>query len=296
MNPAVLELIGSDADFYPHHLEESYPRILEQIIAAWGTEHLERFISTLAVDERGDRQGFPPSVASELFSLYRLHVSKFGKPEPEEQAWDHVKELNDGLSYGDITVSKDDYFSSAASGNTLRVLMYLKSGISIETADEYGKTALIWAATYSHLPLVGLLLSRNANTETRDLGGFTALHWAAADGNLQALSLLLEHGAQVDAQSNAGITPLMQAASRGQHAAIRSLLESGADINQTDHNGQTALLHALQTNHYRSSETLLLQHAKVDVIGNDQKTALALGLSHTNPQIRQLFAKHRFDI
>ncbi|WP_373976402.1 ankyrin repeat domain-containing protein [Chitinibacter sp. SCUT-21] len=296
MNPAVLDLLGSDADFYPHHLEESYPRILEQIIAVWGTDHFERIISSLAVDERGGRQGFPPDVASEIFSLYRLHLSRFGKHEPEEQAWDHVKELDSDLSYGEVTVSKDDYFASAAAGNTLRVLMYLKSGINIETADEYGKTALIWAATFSHLPLLGLLLSREANTESRDLGGYSALHWAAADGNLQAIDLLIEHGAQVNAANKVGVTPLMQAASRGKHEAIRRLLEAGADINQTDQIGQTALIHALQTNHYRSSETLLLQHAKIDVAGKDQQTALSLGLSHSNPQIRQLFTKHRFGL
>ncbi|WP_157314218.1 ankyrin repeat domain-containing protein [Chitinibacter sp. GC72] len=297
MTPAVVALLGNDGDFYPHHLEQQYPRILEQVVALWGSEQLEPFISELAVDERGTRQGFPPAVASELFTLYQLHTQRFGGEPEQEQTWDHVKLQDDGLSFYEVNGTQKDYFQAAESGNTLRVLVHLKAGIDIETGDEYGKTALIWAATQSHLALVGLLLSRNANTETRDLGGFTALHWAAAAGNLSSLALLLEHGAAVNAQSKAGITPLMQAASRGHHAAIRSLLEAGADLGLLDGHGQSALSHALQTNHYRSSETLLLQFTKLDTASKSKHQAtLAQGLSHTNPAIRQLFIKHRFEL
>ncbi|QLG88568.1 ankyrin repeat domain-containing protein [Chitinibacter bivalviorum] len=296
MISALAALLGPDTDIYPHQLEAQYPRILDQILAYWGSEHLEPYISELAVDERGDRQGFPPEVASELFNLYRFHCAQHAPASKNEQAWEHVKELGTGLSYGDITVSKADFFSSAERGNTMRVLMYLKSGIDINSCDEYGKTPLIWAATFSHLPLVGLLLSRNASPEACDLGGYTALHWAAANGHEEALELLLEHGAKIDACSKVGITPLMQAAARGQRGTLRLLLEAGAQINLADQSGQTALLHSLKNSHYRVTETLLQQRASVDAIGPEQKTALAIGLAHSDPAIRQLFTKHRFDI
>jgi ankyrin repeat protein len=294
--PALAAQLGIAQDAYPHHLAEQYPRILEQIIANWGSSQLERYISDLTLDERGDRQGFPPEVASELFLLYRLHCAQREAQAPaNEQAWDHIKESGHGFSHDDVTVSKADFFCAAERGNTLRVLMYLKSGIPIETRDEFGKTPLIWAATFSHLALVGLLLSRRADTETRDLGGFTALHWAAANGNDVALSLLLEHGAQIDAQNHVGVTPLMQAASRGQRNTLRLLLEAGAAMQQTDQNGQTALFYALKNNHFRVTETLLQQQSKIDAAGAAQQSAFNAGLNHSDTNIRQLFVKYRYN-
>ncbi|WP_052190622.1 ankyrin repeat domain-containing protein [Chitinibacter sp. ZOR0017] len=297
MHPAIVSLLGPNADFYPHQLENCYPRILEQVLLYWGSEQLEAYIAELAVDERGDRQGFPPEVASELFALQRLHQQQFPPEQPEpEQAWDHIVDIDYDQSNDDRISTRKEFFHAVETGNTLRALVLLKSGVEIESRDELGKTALIWAATLDHLPLVGLLLSRSANTEAQDDGGFTALHWAAAEGHLQAMSLLLEHGAQLNSQTKNGMTPLMQAATRGQHAVIRLLLEAGADLQLADLQGQTALMHALQTNHYRSSETLLLQLTKQSQRGTWVATALQMGLTHSNPAIRQLFTRHRFEL
>ncbi|WP_410500195.1 ankyrin repeat domain-containing protein [Chitinibacter sp. S2-10] len=297
MNFTLTALLGTEHHLYPRQLEQSHPRVLRQIATLWGSDQLETFISALLVDDRGNRQGFAPEIVSELFALYRLHNSRFGTKN-SHHPWDHVKEPCKGLKHDELEQNNKAYFQAIECGNTLKVLALLKSGINIESADEFGKTALIWAATCSHLPMLGLLLSRNANTETCDLGGFTALHWAAAEGHLAAIQLLREHAARLDAKSKTGVTPLMQAASRGQHAALRLLLESGASIAQTDASGQCALGYALQASHNHCCEELLLQHSK-RAQGISSKVgwqAFQLGLSHHNRTIRQLFSKHRFEL
>ena len=54
-------------------LEIQFPRILEKIIVLWGNRELDPFLTKLMVDERGDREGFPSDVMSELMFLSTLH-------------------------------------------------------------------------------------------------------------------------------------------------------------------------------------------------------------------------------
>jgi hypothetical protein len=54
-------------------LESQFPRIAEQICLMWGHPEMDIFFARLAVDDRGDRQGFPPDVMSELMSLSVIH-------------------------------------------------------------------------------------------------------------------------------------------------------------------------------------------------------------------------------
>ena len=52
---------------------EAHPRLLERICAIWRSPECARYLRCLILDERGDRQGFPPEVMSELLLLSSLH-------------------------------------------------------------------------------------------------------------------------------------------------------------------------------------------------------------------------------
>ena len=71
----LLANLGSHADVYPAHVEQSFPRILAKIVALWGKPELEEFLSSLMVSDRPGRQGFPPDVAMEIFRLSMVHGS-----------------------------------------------------------------------------------------------------------------------------------------------------------------------------------------------------------------------------
>jgi hypothetical protein len=61
------------ADQQTCHLEEKYPRIIQQLTLLWGHPELETFFEKLWIDDRGNRQGFPPEVMSELMFCSSLH-------------------------------------------------------------------------------------------------------------------------------------------------------------------------------------------------------------------------------
>lgn len=55
-------------------LEKDYPRVMEAIIAMWGFKELNQYFRKLTIDERGDREGFPPEVWDDLHTLQYLHA------------------------------------------------------------------------------------------------------------------------------------------------------------------------------------------------------------------------------
>ncbi len=55
-------------------LESKYPRIMENIIVLWGFQEMNEFFRKLILDDRGDRQGFPPEAWDELNALSTLHL------------------------------------------------------------------------------------------------------------------------------------------------------------------------------------------------------------------------------
>ena len=54
-------------------LERDYPRVLQAIQAMWGFKELNMYFQKLTMDLRGDREGFPPEVWEEIYTLMRIH-------------------------------------------------------------------------------------------------------------------------------------------------------------------------------------------------------------------------------
>jgi len=67
---------------------EKFPRIGDKIILMWGSVELQKYFIDLIVDERGDRQGFPPQIGSALMRIYREHTKLF--PDKDNNAWNSV--------------------------------------------------------------------------------------------------------------------------------------------------------------------------------------------------------------
>jgi len=84
---------------------------------------------------------------------------------------------------------------------------------------------------------------------SKDDYGKTALHYAAEFGQKKIAELLLANKAEVDPTTNLGVTPLHMAASNGQKDIVRLLLLMGANVNEKSCPGQTALGYALARGH-----------------------------------------------
>jgi len=62
---------------YTTRLEHQFPRIAEAIVLLWGHPEMDAYFNKIAVDERGDREGFPPEVMSDLLMLATLHAHAY---------------------------------------------------------------------------------------------------------------------------------------------------------------------------------------------------------------------------
>lgn len=61
----------------PSHLciiWEQFPRIGEKISLMWGYVELQKCLSNIILDDRGDRDGFPKPVLDALMEIHRRHA------------------------------------------------------------------------------------------------------------------------------------------------------------------------------------------------------------------------------
>jgi ankyrin repeat protein len=107
------------------------------------------------------------------------------------------------------------------------------------------------AAASGDLPRLRSLLAEGVSENSADEDGTTAVMAAALAGERQVLKLLLDHGADPNLQDDSGFTALMNAVIgdgemdlEGGHPVFREiielLLDAGADASLVDENDSTA--------------------------------------------------------
>ncbi len=90
---------------------------------------------------------------------------------------------------------------------------------------------LHWAACHGMKAMTLQYMRWGVSPDTADLEGETALHKAARHGDLTIAEVLVEHGAHINAMDNYGLTPLHWVALNGSVELAEFLLDSGADVN-----------------------------------------------------------------
>ena len=105
------------------------------------------------------------------------------------------------------------YEAAGKGGDALRSLM--SEGISINSIDEHGKTALMDAADNNKSQIVQTLISNGANVNMQDEKGQTALMMAAEDGSTEIVSMLLDADAETKTRDFKGETALEKAEKAG---------------------------------------------------------------------------------
>uniref|UniRef100_A0A1A7Y6I2 Delta-like protein n=2 Tax=Iconisemion striatum TaxID=60296 RepID=A0A1A7Y6I2_9TELE len=98
-----------------------------------------------------------------------------------------------------------------------------------------GTTPLILAARLAVEGMVEELINCHADVNAIDDFGKSALHWAAAVNNVEAAIVLLKNGANKDMQNNKEETPLFLAAREGSYETAKVLLEHFSNREITDH-------------------------------------------------------------
>jgi hypothetical protein len=69
-------------------IEQSFPRIAEKLIVVWPSEACAVYLTSLIVNKRETRQGFPPEVVEDLLMLHAINdmLVRCGIPAPQNSA------------------------------------------------------------------------------------------------------------------------------------------------------------------------------------------------------------------
>lgn len=180
--------------------------------------------------------------------------------------------VNEASSYGVTPL-----IAAAAAGNDEAVAYLVEQGANISAKDDWGKTALIYAATLDNPKLVSsvIKLDKTAVNLPDNLGN-TALIYAAQKGLLDNMKILLANGANANYRNPAtGISAISAAAAEGNSAAIRMLVRTGkADVNISDLSGRTPIFYAVEQNQEDALRTLLSLGADVNAQDNNGVSVL----------------------
>ena len=85
---------------------------------------------------------------------------------------------------------------AARQGDVEKITRLLDAGVPVDGTNQYGATALTYAASKGHLGVVKLLVERGANVDATDtFYSSTPAGWAAYDGHVETVRFLYEKGA-----------------------------------------------------------------------------------------------------
>jgi ankyrin repeat protein len=150
------------------------------------------------------------------------------------------------------------FLDAARRGDRRTLERAIERGVSLETKDDLGRTALVLAARDAEsLELVRFLREKGAAVDVPDVAGRAAISFAAESGRLDIVRELAAHGAATDRADGERRTPLFFAVLGDRRETVVFLLERGADPNAANQFGDTPLMMACSKG-YGDLATLLL--------------------------------------
>lgn len=297
MDEKLLHMLNGRENLYPKKLEQQYPRVLNRILELWYSLEIDDYFTELLVDTRGDRQGFPPEVASELFTLSQVHAKIRSQKQPSAavaNVWSDIEESKrTAIVQHGYEASPKGFIQSAEKGDRDVVALFLGSGVDIDTRDERGWTPLMVSSFNGREEVALLLIRSGADVHAKDMAGYGPLHWAAFNGYSSVVKLLIEKRADANARSNHGWTPLLQAATRGHLLAAGQLIAGGANVNLASNDGWTPLHKAAANGHTETVKLLLAKGANRNAEYSDGVTPLALATKNKHDRIVALLTTSR---
>ena len=151
---------------------------------------------------------------------------------------------------------------AARRGNVETAKALLAGGANPDAREgNAGQTALMWAISEQHRPVVEALISGGADIQISSKRGSTALTFAAQQPDVTYTRVLLAAGAKPnDTMGKTGLTPLLIASAMGHTDVALLLLDKQANPNAVDALGFTPLHHAARDKRGLKIVKALLAH------------------------------------
>lgn len=290
-HPLLLLLRGYENKF-PHKLVEKFPRIANRMVELWNNASgMEEYFNGLMISDRPDRQGFPPEVAAEIFSLSSTYDTiRAEKIKESTDIWD-VERAKEELERLDVRLTVANFARAAEAGDVSQCMLFISAAFDVNVRDARHWTPLMIAAFNGREELAKKLIEHGANIQASDNAGYTPMHWAAFNGYVELIKLLISMGGAVNASSNAGITPLLQSAARGHVKASAELLKGRADPNLAAEDGSTPLFKAVSNGHLELINMLLAAGASCHVTMKNGATLIGSAKLSRDPKVRERIAE-----
>jgi hypothetical protein len=126
--------------------------------------------------------------------------------------------------------------------NSKEVRRLVKSGLDVNTADEFGRISI---GSTNDEGMIRLLLSLGADPNVRGEGGMSPLAFSIlSELPTRLIRELLDAGADPNDRDSSGGTPLIHAARTENVDVVQLLIERGARVNVTDKSKTTPLIAA----------------------------------------------------
>eukprot|EP00929_Paragymnodinium_shiwhaense_P023979 TRINITY_DN14889_c0_g1_i1.p1 TRINITY_DN14889_c0_g1~~TRINITY_DN14889_c0_g1_i1.p1 ORF type:complete len:330 (-),score=60.82 TRINITY_DN14889_c0_g1_i1:220-1209(-) len=121
------------------------------------------------------------------------------------------------------------------------LLRYIYSRRDVDHLDNYGASALHYAALEGRGGVCRVLIDFGAKVNITDKSGVSPLQLAAENGHASTCGVLVQAGADVNTCDKDFNTPVIAAAREGQQCTCRLLAAAGADVIHPNLAGQSAL-------------------------------------------------------
>lgn len=185
------------------------------------------------------------------------------------------------------------------------LLSYYKPGMDIDETNEYGWTALMFAAESNQGKTVDFLIKKGANKNHKTTSFLeTVIGVAAINCANDALTALLDNGADIEKTSSYNYTPLMSAIDSQVVKdevkilkTVKLLNSRKANVNARAEEGETPLMIAAAKGYYNIVNFLLSKERldqgngeKIEINATDAygKTALDYAKSNAHPKTAEL--------
>jgi ankyrin repeat protein len=160
---------------------------------------------------------------------------------------DNVTGVNTAIGAGaDVDATNSDNLTPLILASKLGVQdaivnALISAGANVNAVSNENKNALMWALLSGAVSIASILIANGSQLlDTADDFGTTALHHAASVNDTTNTSALISASVQVDAKDLRGQTPLMYAAMNGAADVVTVLLNANASSGEKDNSGRDA--------------------------------------------------------
>ncbi len=151
-----------------------------------------------------------------------------------------------GVAAGPLRAESGELIEAAEAGDEARVKRLIAQGAPVNLMDAKGRTALMAAASRSHVGVARALIDAGADVNQKDASGQSAYLVSGVTGNLEILRMTLARGADLKSTNDRyGGTALIPACERGHVEVVAELIAAGVNVNHVNRLGWTGLLEAI---------------------------------------------------